>query len=366
MKKYKFNEINFMQYILILFGAQVGTGILSLPRELAAKSGTDGWISIIIAWGVNSFAGFLTLLTLQRFPDDTLPDLLCRLFGKWIGKLALLPVIAYFLFFNWTSMVRGVLYIKAWFLPMTPDYIVMLLFVVPVFMIARNGLRVQGRYNEIAFYLTVWMPIFLIFLLWKGHWIHLLPLFKEGVKPIINVVPTTLLSFLGIEVLYFIYPFLQKKQYALRGFMIANGLTGLLYLYVTVVCFVYFAPDDITQYNQPVLNLLQVIEFRFLERFDMVFLALFLLVVSRSWVPYIFCAVFSTSHLIGKKDHTPHSAWYMFACIVAVFLVHPTWNMSDRWAKLHAYFGSFFIYLLPVVLYIYVRVLEAFRGRRVS
>ncbi|KIL40488.1 spore gernimation protein [Gordoniibacillus kamchatkensis] len=364
MKKYAFNEITPMQYTLILFGTQVGTGVLALPRVLAEKSGTDGWISIILAWALNSVAGLLILSLFKRYPDDTMPDLLVRLFGKWLGKLILLPLLAYFAFFSWTSLVRGLLYVKAWFLPKTPDYIVMLLLTVPVFMVVRNGLRVQARYSEIVFYMTMWMPFFLLFLLSRGHWIHMLPLFKEGWWPIVKALPTTLLSFLGIEVLYVLHPFLQKKQYAVHGFMIANGMTGLLYLLVVIVCYVYFSPDAITLYNQPVLSLLKEIEFRFLERFDMVFLALYLLVISRSWVPYIFSTVFCASQLLGKQDHAVPAVCYMIATIVLVFLIHPTWNESDMWVQYQLYAAPFLVYLLPLILYLYVRGLEAFRGRQ--
>lgn len=366
MKKYAFNDITPMQYTLLLFGSQIGTGILSLPRELAEKSGTDGWIAVILAWFLNSVAGLLILSTFKRYPDDTLPDLLRRLFGKWLGTIVLLPVTAYFAFFGWTSLLRGVLYVKAWFLPKTPDFIVMLLLALPLFMVVRNGVRVQARYAEITFYMTMWMPLFLLVLLWGGHWIHMLPVLKEGWGPVIRGLPATSLSFLGFETLFVLYPFLQKKQYAVRGFMIANGLTGLLYLLVIVVCSVYFAPDAITLFNQPVLSLLKVFEFRFLERFDMIFLALYLLVVSRSWIPYIYTALFCVSRMMNKQDHAAATAWYMGACIVLVFLIHPTWNQSDKLVKLQENVAAYVVYLLPLLLYAYVRALEAFRGRRTT
>lgn len=41
------HKITLMQYILLIHGIQMGIGILTLPRELAEKSGTDGWIAII-------------------------------------------------------------------------------------------------------------------------------------------------------------------------------------------------------------------------------------------------------------------------------------------------------------------------------
>ncbi|MEB8811920.1 GerAB/ArcD/ProY family transporter, partial [Bacillus cereus] len=46
MKKYAHNDITVMQYIFIINASQVGTGVLSLPRVLAEKAGTDIWIAL--------------------------------------------------------------------------------------------------------------------------------------------------------------------------------------------------------------------------------------------------------------------------------------------------------------------------------
>ncbi|OUB06008.1 hypothetical protein BK709_15585 [Bacillus thuringiensis serovar shandongiensis] len=144
--------------------------------------------------------------------------------------------------------------------------------------------------------------------LFQPFWLHFLPLFKTSWEPIF--------SFIGFEISFFLYLFLQKKQYATQGIIIANTLTFLFYLFTIVICFLYFSPDAITEFNQPVLNLLKVIEFSFLERFDMILLAIYLIVVSTTWIPYVYVAVFCSSQLIGKPNHTLH---------VAIFL-----SFSDR------------------------------------
>lgn len=364
MSKYQMNGITVMQYIFLIHGAQVGTGVLSLPRIVAEKSGTDGWICIVLAWVINCLTGWIMLLTLRKYPNHTLPDLFDYLFGKWLGKLLLLPLIAYFAFFGWIIMINSMLYIKAWFLTKTPEFLIVLLFSVPSYLVVRNGLRVQARYVEFIFYLMAWMPLFLLFPLEKGHLLHLLPVFKEGWGPIISGMPSTIFGFAGFEILYFIYPFLQKKQYALQGFLIANTMTMLLYLYVTLVCFIFYTPDGITTINQPVLSLLKNIEFRFLERFDMIFLALYLLIVSKTWIPYVYCTAFSTCHMLKKQDHSWHAALYFMLVIVLVFVIQPTWNQSDQWQKLVSKFGSLVIYVLPVVLYAYVQGREMLGRRR--
>ncbi|MCD9025351.1 GerAB/ArcD/ProY family transporter [Cohnella silvisoli] len=355
MKKYALNEITFMQFIFLIHGIQVGTGIMSLPKDLAEKSGTDGWMSLIIGWFINIIASYVMIQIFKRFPNDTLYDLLNRLFGKWLSLFISIPVTLYFICAVWLILIRAMLYIKAWFLPQTPDYIVVFLFTIPTFMLARNGLRIMGRYCELVFYLTAWMPFILLLVLGDSHWIHLLPLFKEGMMPVVKGLESTIYSIAGLEITMIVYPFLKNKQSAMLGIVIANSITILAYIYVTIICFAFFSPDEITGYNQPLLSLLKVIEFRFLERFDMIFLAIYLFIVSTSWIPYMFFAAFSVSQLMRKQDHTPYVAVLLVLIIAIVFVIHPSWNQADMWSKRVSIYNIGITFVLPLLLWVYIQ-----------
>ncbi|WHY69720.1 endospore germination permease [Neobacillus sp. SuZ13] len=365
MKKYAYNEITLMQYIFLINGTQVGTGVLSLPRILAEKAGTDGWIAIIIGWLCSVSASIFLVKAAAKHPEDTLYEILIRFFGKILGKVLISVYMVYFAFSAWTILINAYLYIKAWFLPKTPDYIILLLFSIPTFLVARNGLRVLGRYSELSFYMVLWIPLFILIPLKDGNWLHLLPLLKEGWGPVLSAVPTTVTSFLGFEVAFFLYPFLQKKQHAVLGITIANTLTMLFYVFVTVICFTYFSPDGIIEFNQPVLNLLKLIEFRFLERFDMVLLAVYLIVVSTAWMPYVYLAPFCFSQLLGKQDHSNYVIILLLIIIGMVFWLDPTWIDSERWQKMVVKGGLGLAFVAPPFLWVYSWIYEKFR-RRVS
>ncbi|MFD3449390.1 endospore germination permease [Microbacteriaceae bacterium 4G12] len=363
MKKYAHNKITLMQYIFIINAAQVGTGVLSLPRVLAEKAGTDGWIAIIIGCFVSIIAGILMVKANERYPDSTLYEILIQLFGKIIGKAMIVIFMLYFAFYVWSVLVNGLLYIKAWLLPRTPDYIVMFLFSIPTFFVVRNGITVIGRYCELAFYMVLWIPLFFLIPLKDSNWLHLLPLLKEGWKPVLMTVQSTVFSFLGFEVAFFLYPFLQKKQHAVLGITIANTLTMLFYLFTTLICFSFFSPDGITDFNQPVLSLLKVIEFRFMERFDMVLLAVYLIVVSTTWIPTLYCAVFCSSQLLGKQDHSSHVVVLLIIMIGFTFWLHPNWNESEQWQTIVSNTGIILAYGFPIFLWIYSWLYEKYRRR---
>lgn len=69
-------------------------------------------------------------------------------------------------------------------------------------MLARQGIRMLGRYAEfVGVSMIIMLPLFLIAMR-EGHWIHLLPVLKEGWIPVLKGVKTTVLSFLGFELAF--------------------------------------------------------------------------------------------------------------------------------------------------------------------
>ncbi|MCG7407215.1 spore germination protein [Paenibacillus sp. ACRRX] len=350
--------ITFLQFSLLIHSMQVGTGILSLPRQLAEVAGTDGWISIILAWMMNVGFGIVMVLVMRQYPNDTLPDLCMRLFGKVIGRVFILLLVIHFVFFSWSVLVNTMLFIQAWFLPSMSMTMIMALFVVPAYMMARHHILAVARYCEFVFFLSLWMGLVFIIPLREGQLIHMLPLIKEGWQPILNAVNTTTFSFIGFEIIFLTYPFLKRKELAIRGVLLGNTFTLLLYVFSTIGCFVYFSPDEITQYNQPFLSLLKVVEFRFLERFDIIFLAMYLFVVSTAWVPYIYSAAYCSSRLLGTSNHSMHVLVFCLASLVLVTITQPSWNQSELWKTWAGYSGLIVAYVLPVLLLLYIKLIQ--------
>lgn len=349
MRKYAYYELSVLQYILLIHGAQVGIGVLTIPRELAEQAGTDGWMSLFIGWGAAVLVSLVTTNMMKRYPDKTIIDIFHHLLGKWLGKVATILIVMYFAFASIVLIANVTAIINVWILTQTPGYIIVALFAVPAYVIVQGGLRVVGRYSELVFYLTLWMPLVLATALKDAHWLHFLPLIKEGWMPILTASKTTILSFLGFEMAYFVYPFLQKKQYASVGIVVANTLTLLVYLYITITCFAFFCPDEIIEYVWPTLNLWKVIEYRFLERVDIIFLAFYLFILSTTAWPYLYFTVFSTSQLFNSRDHRKH-LWVLLTLIsVAAWVYTPSFVDLKKMSQTWSYFGLVFAYILPLL-----------------
>ncbi|WP_261305588.1 GerAB/ArcD/ProY family transporter [Paenibacillus andongensis] len=365
MKKYTYNEITSMQYIFLNSGIQVSVFFLAMPRKLAEKAGTDGWIALIIGWAITVAASLIVILVMKKHPEGTLFDLIERYLGKWAGRVVVIFFALYLFYYAYTGLIEAVLLTKAWLLPQTSASTVMLLLLIPTYVIARNGLRVLGRYAELVFIISMWIPLVYLFPLKDAHWLNLVPLLKEGWKPVFSAVPTTFFSYIGFATTFILYPFLKNKQKASSAIMISNTLTMLGYLFITVICFVYYSPNEIQKYNEPMVNILEAIEFNFVERMEVLFIAFFLLIFSLAWIPAIYMGVFCTNWLLGKQDHRNHLRVLWFFTAISSFFFLPTFNQSDRMNDLLNQVGIAVEYVFPSCLLVYLWLHDRFQwGKR--
>jgi spore germination protein (amino acid permease) len=366
MKKYAFNEINFLQSILLVTGIQVSVGFLALPRALAEEVGTDGWISLILGWLVAVAASLIIVQVMKRSPDGTLLELLTTYMGRWAGIAGAVVLALYFFYIGYSCLVYSVLVAKVWLMPQTPAPVIMLLLLIPTGVIARGGLRIVARYAEVVFILSLWIPFAYLLPLKDAHWLHLIPLFKEGWQPVLSAVPTTFYFFAGFATTFIWYPFLQDKRKASAAILISNSLTTLIFLFITLVCFVYFSPDRITEFSEPAITVLKIIEFKFIERIELLFIAFYLFIFSLAWVPFMYFGAFCTSWLFGKADHRGHLRlfWLLFAG--GSFFFVPTSSQSEMMTDSLGKISWGLEYVFPACLFVYIWLHDRFkRGKSI-
>lgn len=348
------NKITLMQYILMIHGVQMGVGILTLPRELAEKSGTDGWIVILLSWFASTLASLIIVQVMKRSPDGTILDLLTRYFGKWTGKVFTALFAVYFALLAHVIFIREALFIQSWILPYTEVYVLIALLSVPSYFIVRKNITILARYSEFIFFLTLWTIIMYLLPLKFAEWYNLLPMVKEGWMPIFSTMKTAVFSFLGFETVFFLYPYLDKKEKASLGVVIANTLSLLFFLIIVIGTFVFFSPDEITIYREPTIEMLKVIETKFIERLEIVFFSFYIFVISAVVLPFMYIAVFSSSRLAGRQDHhRRHLACFLLLECVYVILVPPSFESNFSLQQMVEKAGWICAFVFPVCLWGY-------------
>ncbi|TYP79241.1 GerAB/ArcD/ProY family transporter [Paenibacillus methanolicus] len=360
MKKYALNDITLLQYIMINFGMAVSFGFIELPAMMATEAGTDGWIPILIGGFVTMFASLVVIRLMQRFPEGTFFDMLAHYLGKWAGKTAALAFALYFLLYAYDGLIYTIRLIKGRLLPETPAFLIALMLMLPTYTIARNGLRIVGRYAEFAVMISLWIPFVYLYTLENLHPLYLLPVFKEGWKPILSAVPGTFFYYLGFVSSVILYPFLKHKKHASAGLVIANGITVLSYLFITLVCYMFLSPDEAKLIHQPSIYVLKSIELSFIEQVEGLFIAFYAFIFSLSWIPPLYFTVFCTSWMMGKQEHRPHLRVIVILFAVSTYFYLPTYDELENISQLLGVSGIAVEYLFPgimlVFLWIYVRL----------
>ncbi|MBN6188827.1 endospore germination permease [Aneurinibacillus sp. BA2021] len=363
MKKAAQKNINLVQYILTINGAQVGGGILTLPAQLAGMAGTDGWISLIIGWLVTVAASLCVIGIMSKHPGETMLEILTRYIGKWAATVWMLIWILYSLLALMTLLYFTLLVLEIWVLPGTNIVSLGILLLIPAYMVARHGVHILGRYAVFVFFFTLWLPALLTIPLRESHIVFILPLLKEGWLPIFYAAKTTVLAFIGFEAAFILYPYLSAKRGAARGIVIASCITLVVYLHITLMCFVYFSPDEITEYIWPALTLVKPIEFTFLERFEIIFLSFYILFFSTSCFPYLLTTLQSINQIVHKKDWQLPIYVLLLSIIVSLFFYRPTYNQFEAIRALWGRAGYVIAYAFPALFFLYAAVRTRFRRR---
>ncbi|WP_377888943.1 endospore germination permease [Alkalihalobacillus sp. R86527] len=361
MPNFKNNTITLTQFSLLIYGTQSGIGILSLPRDLAEIGDTSSWISLFIGYLISVIASIIIIQVMKKHPQDTIIQLFRRFFGKWLGSFFSVCWIGYTTLGMFLITVTSIFIINTWVLPKTAPYLILLIITIPSFYLARNGLRIISRFSVLVFFFTSWMAFLFMYPMFTGNLLNLLPIIKDGIMPIIKSVPNITFSFLGLELLFIIYPFLDDKSKAVKGVLIANGLTLLSYLVVTFSSFIYYGPYEVLEYVWPTLNLVKPIEFPFLERFEIIFLSFYLLILATTGIPYYFASSFSIAQLLGRKDH--QLALFLILPILYVTFFFFTNSLAnlDKLGSIFNKVGLGFAFILPVFLLGYGWLFRLFR-----
>ncbi|SFE39112.1 spore germination protein (amino acid permease) [Paenibacillus algorifonticola] len=366
MNSYVGKQITLFQFISIISGSQVSVAVLNLPRKLSEAADTDGWIALIIGWALSLIAGLAIVGVMKYYPNGTLFDLLSEYMGRWAGVLAAMLFALYFFYLMYDGLVRTILVTKTWLLPTTQSFVLMSLLLIPAYSIVRHGIRNVARYAELIIWISLWIPFVYIYTLKHAHWVYLLPLLKEGWLPILTAVKATIYPMLGMVSIFILYPHLKYKEYATKGIVIANSITMLLYLFVTIICYVYFSPEESHLFNDPVISVLKSIEFKFIERIEVPFISFYLFIFSLIWIPMMYLLTYCIAWIFKRESIGIPLRLLIILLAVGTFFYFPTYNINNFLVRQLFWVGLILEYIFPVCLLCYLWLSKFWKEERSS
>lgn len=310
MNNNSFFEITSKQLIFVIVGATIGSGLLTIPRQITELSGQNGWICILFGALVPLAYLYLISVIYKRHPNQTLSDLLTANFGKYIGSLFIITFFLYIVAFEGIVARIACEIVSLYLLPNTPLYIIILLYMLAVYYIMSMGLKVIGRLNELIFYIL--LPVLIIFFIPipLGNFTNILPIANTDIYSLAKCSLTTGYYFQGIEILLVIYPLVTQKNKIFKSGIIAIALITMQFLIVSISCILVFSPDVTQRLLIPGISLLKVANIPVLERLDTLFLILWLPFVLKPVITSGFCGAYSLSKLFNTNAKK-----YYFLCV---------------------------------------------------
>lgn len=330
------------QYIHILIGSMIGTGILSLPRTTAKIIEHDAWMAAILGAFLPLISIFVIHLIYNKYPDMDFVDLSQKLAGKILGKLLVLFFIVY------CAMASGVICrifleaIKLFLLTKTPLIMLAILILIAAGYLAACDIRIIGRVNEIIFYVLPLCLLFTIpFLISHGDILQIMPIMSHSMKDYMEAAFKTSFAYSGFEVSFLVYSRVSKKERILKDGIISIVITALIYTYIIFVALIIFGEGLVQKFTFPSIRILSTAEIPIIERVEFLFLIL--------WITVAFKPVgnqyFFTVNLIKKLFNMKSNKLIVplvFPIITAITVFPPTifdvFKMSDYvgWLSLFA------------------------------
>ncbi|WP_408955389.1 endospore germination permease [Natroniella sp. ANB-PHB2] len=321
LSKIKKEQISNRQLIFIIIHNAVGTGFLSLPRSLAEVAQRDSWLPIIISGMLWSIGFFLLYKLAIKFPNETLISYSDKVVGPYLGKIISLSYILY------ATLVTGLIarismtILASVKLPKTPIPITLALFLLTGFYLVSRGTKALARLDEFLFFALT--PIFLVLapMALNINLINFRPMFECEPLKVIEATYLTMYSFLAVDIMFIIFPFIKEQKKALKSSLIGLLVVTLTYFFITVLVIGFYGVEAIQYITWPTLTILKALNVPFFGRLEFLFFFLWIAIAFTSFAPYFYISSYGLADLFNFKHQ--NSSSFILLPIIAFIALFP-------------------------------------------
>lgn len=294
------------QITAIVTQSVIGLAVMFIPRRAAVYAGIDGAFATFVA-GILTFAmaGIIIILS-KRFPHQTIIEYSREILGKYLG-LAYGALIIIYTLVTASFVLRGFAdAMKILLLPRTPLEIIMICMLFLCIYCVHGGIVTIARVCEI-FLLPVLAVIgaTIIFNLPDVQFFRYRESFSNGIMPIVMGIPNIMLAYQGYEVLYFLLPFMISRKKVLQAGTAGLILPTFIYTSLVFMAIGVLGALPAAELIYPTIHLARRVGTDFLERFDVFFIAFWILSVFTSIAIFIYLASISITRWLGFRNYKP-------------------------------------------------------------
>jgi spore germination protein len=314
------DKISTPQATVILINYILAAGILTLPRTSVEKIKTpDVWLTVILGGVIAIMAGIIMVKLSQKFPEKTFYQYSQDIAGKWIGWLLGFSVIGYFFTMS-AYEVRVLAEVTSLFLlEGTPIWAIIMPFMWIGLYLIVGGINPIARLFELILPITVVIFLLVISMSFGIFELdNIRPVLGSGIIPILKGVKTTILAFLGIEIMLVIVAFMEKPNQAVKVVLIGTGIPLSFYIITVVMVIGALSVDGVVTKTWPTIDLIRSFEIEGLifERFESFLLTIWIMQIFTTFTISYYAAALGLSQIL-KKNISP----FIFGLLPIIYLI---------------------------------------------
>ncbi|PGM55055.1 GerAB/ArcD/ProY family transporter [Bacillus sp. AFS053548] len=344
-------------FYLIIF-TQFGVAITSYPYNMYKIAGHDSWISTIIGGIIIQILILLYYSLYKKFPDKSFTDYTKIITNPFIGTCINICYYVYFLYLVLVVSMRFSDIITIWIFPKSPSWLILILFLVTAYIIAKNDIQTIARTYVLCTFIFL---IFILFLLSAYDNVHIgriLPIGQYPIKKIGSGAYSSFLEMLGFEIFLFLAPNFQDTKKKLFTLSFANFFTTIFYTFVIITSYIRLSNKENSYIVDPILYIFKTYHSKMIESLDTIFLSLWTIVICATIVSYIYIVsedVHKRLSLIVKNRKS-----ILLFIIIVVFAFYPLVSFHIIRRETIVNFGSYldplFIIIIPCLLFLINKV----------
>lgn len=309
----------------LIYNSQVGVGILSFQRTIAAKAGYDAWIGVLFA-GCLVQAFIWVMYKLLGKANGDIIDVHTNIFGNLLGKFISFFIMIYYWLASVSVLIGFIEIIQVWMFPTISSWILSTLILISVYYCVSGGFRVIVGMSFLSFIFPQILIIALfIFPLKFAHFSNLLPIMNHSFMDMVYSIKSSLYTIAGTEALLMYYPFIRDSKASKKFAHLGVLFTTILYTISSIVSFTYFSENQLKTTIWPELSLTKTITLSFLERFEYLYISMYLIIISTLIALLLWCSSRGFKKIFNKKQKYT----LLILCLLSVILSHFNGSFID-------------------------------------
>ncbi|MDP4178087.1 MAG: GerAB/ArcD/ProY family transporter [Bacillota bacterium] len=293
------NQITSRQLMGILLSIQLGIGMLTLPADLSVVSGHDGWIPVLLYGIILTAVIALMMKLLNRYDNQSIFEINKYIYGKYIGWIFNLLIIAYFWYSSCLSFRIYINILHVQVLRTTPSLILDIFIILPIYYLTWNGLKYVSRITFLIYISLAFFLILFVLVLKDIRLTFLMPVGECGLEGIKAGIKPCVFAYLGYELIPIIYPEITNKQKAMKYSLFSNIIVTLFFLMLVLVTTSFFGEEMLKKSMYPIIKLSRSYKAIVIDRIDLLFIVFWLVSQSIAFTAY-FSVTYYSMHKILK------------------------------------------------------------------